>query len=99
MGGIELVRNKSTKEAVDPTLAVAPYAIKRAQEHGLITRSLGQTLAHFKLSTVINVVDFLYPGARDKGRRGTPYAVRRLDGQNHDRSQIGENEEGEDHKQ
>ena len=45
IGGIELVKNKKTKESFDPKLAVGPYAVKCAQEHGLITRSLGDTLA------------------------------------------------------
>jgi len=45
IGGIELVKDKKTKESFDPKLAVGPYAVKCAQEHGLITRSLGDTLA------------------------------------------------------
>jgi 4-aminobutyrate--pyruvate transaminase len=45
IGGIEIVRDKKTRESFDPKLAVGPYAVARAQAHGLITRSLGDTLA------------------------------------------------------
>jgi 4-aminobutyrate--pyruvate transaminase len=45
IGGIELVKDKKTKEPFDPKLAVGPYAIARALGNGLITRSLGDTLA------------------------------------------------------
>ncbi len=45
IGGIELVKDKKTKESFDPKLAVGPYAVARAQANGLITRSLGDTLA------------------------------------------------------
>ena len=45
IGGIEIVKDKKTKESFDPKLAVGPYAVGRAQAHGLITRSLGDTLA------------------------------------------------------
>jgi 4-aminobutyrate--pyruvate transaminase len=45
IGGIEIVKDKKTRESFDPKLAVGPYAVARAQAHGLITRSLGDTLA------------------------------------------------------
>ncbi len=45
IGGIELVKNTKTKEAFDAMLAVGPYAVRRAQEHGLLTRALGDTVA------------------------------------------------------
>ncbi|MGE0121051.1 MAG: aspartate aminotransferase family protein [Dongiaceae bacterium] len=45
IGGIELVRNRTTKESFDPQLRVGAYAVKCAQEHGLLTRALGDTVA------------------------------------------------------
>jgi 4-aminobutyrate--pyruvate transaminase len=45
IGGIELVRNKKTKESFDPTAGVGPYAVRCAQVHGLLTRPLGDTIA------------------------------------------------------
>jgi 4-aminobutyrate--pyruvate transaminase len=45
VGGVELVRNRTTKESFDPKLAVGAYAVKCAQEHGLLTRALGDTVA------------------------------------------------------
>jgi 4-aminobutyrate--pyruvate transaminase len=41
---LEIVRDKATKEAFDPSLGVAAYAGKRAQAHGVITRALGDTV-------------------------------------------------------
>ena len=41
---LEIVRDKATKEAFDPSLGVAAYAGKRAQAHGVITRALGETV-------------------------------------------------------
>jgi 4-aminobutyrate---pyruvate transaminase len=41
IGAVEIVRNKATKASFDPKLAVAPFLAKRAQEHGLIVRPLG----------------------------------------------------------
>ncbi|MBM3573863.1 MAG: aminotransferase class III-fold pyridoxal phosphate-dependent enzyme, partial [Alphaproteobacteria bacterium] len=43
--GIELVRNKATKESFDPKLMVGAHASRRAQEHGLIVRAMLDTLA------------------------------------------------------
>jgi 4-aminobutyrate--pyruvate transaminase len=45
IGGVELVRNRSTKESFDPKLGVGAFAVKCAQEHGLLTRALGDTVA------------------------------------------------------
>jgi 4-aminobutyrate--pyruvate transaminase len=45
VGAIELVRNKQTKESFDPKQAVGPHVIRRAQEHGLIVRTLGDSVA------------------------------------------------------
>jgi|UPI0004B45654 4-aminobutyrate--pyruvate transaminase len=41
VGTLELVKDKRTKETFDPGLGVAVYAGKRAQAHGMITRSIG----------------------------------------------------------
>ncbi|MGQ0662918.1 MAG: aspartate aminotransferase family protein [Pseudomonadota bacterium] len=40
IGAIQLVREKGRKQLFDPKQAVGPYFAKRAQEHGLIVRSL-----------------------------------------------------------
>lgn len=45
IGTLELVRNKSTKEAFKPSDGVAIYAGKRAQAHGVITRALGDNFS------------------------------------------------------
>jgi 4-aminobutyrate--pyruvate transaminase len=45
IAGIELVRNKETKESFDPKQMVGAYLSKRAQEHGLIQRAMMDTLA------------------------------------------------------
>jgi len=45
IGGIELVKDRKTKEPFDAMLAVGPHAVRRAQEHGLLTRALGDTVA------------------------------------------------------
>ncbi len=45
IGGVELVKNKATKEPFDPRLGVGPYAVKCAQEHGLLTRALVDSVA------------------------------------------------------
>lgn len=45
LGGLELVRNKSTKEVFPPTDGVALYTGKRAQAHGVITRGMGDTVS------------------------------------------------------
>jgi 4-aminobutyrate---pyruvate transaminase len=44
IGTLELVKNKSTKEPFDPSWGVAAHVGRCAQEYGLITRSLGDTV-------------------------------------------------------
>ncbi len=41
IAGVELVANKETKENFDPKMAVGPYLVGRAQEHGVILRAMG----------------------------------------------------------
>jgi 4-aminobutyrate--pyruvate transaminase len=43
LAGVELVRNKATKEAFDPTLGVGAMAGRIAQEHGVLCRPVGDT--------------------------------------------------------
>jgi 4-aminobutyrate--pyruvate transaminase len=43
IAGVELVRNKKTKEAFDPTLMVGAQSGRIAQEHGLLGRPVGDT--------------------------------------------------------
>jgi 4-aminobutyrate--pyruvate transaminase len=45
VAGVELVKNKATKEAFDPKQLVGGYLSRRAQEHGLIARGMMDTLA------------------------------------------------------
>jgi len=45
IGGIELVKNKATKEPFDPKAGIGGYAVKCAQGHGLLTRALADTVA------------------------------------------------------
>ena len=44
IGGIELVKNKQTKEAFAPSDGVGAFCAARSQEHGLITRAMGDSL-------------------------------------------------------
>ena len=44
IGGIELVKNKKTKEAFGPKDGVGAFCAARAQEHGLITRAMGDSM-------------------------------------------------------
>ena len=44
IGTLELVKDKSTKEPFDPAWGVATHVGRCAQEYGLITRSLGDTV-------------------------------------------------------
>ncbi|WP_342643879.1 aspartate aminotransferase family protein [Rhodoligotrophos ferricapiens] len=41
VGTMELVKDRASKETFDPAVGVAAYAGKRAQAHGVITRSIG----------------------------------------------------------
>jgi 4-aminobutyrate--pyruvate transaminase len=45
IAGVELVRNKATKEAFDPALALGAQAVRVAQDHGVLSRALGDTFA------------------------------------------------------
>ncbi len=45
IGGIELVADKSSKTSFDPAKAVGAYLAKRAEDHGLIIRALGDSIA------------------------------------------------------
>ncbi|MDA0704486.1 MAG: aspartate aminotransferase family protein [Proteobacteria bacterium] len=44
IGGIELVKNKDTKEPFDPKAGVGPYCAARVQEHGAILRAMGDAI-------------------------------------------------------
>lgn len=44
IGGLELVKDKVSRESFDPALGVAVYAAKRALAHGVITRGLNDTV-------------------------------------------------------
>ncbi|MGE0253055.1 MAG: aspartate aminotransferase family protein [Alphaproteobacteria bacterium] len=45
VAGVELVRDKASGEAFDPALGVGPWCVKRAEEHGLIVRAIGDTVS------------------------------------------------------
>lgn len=45
LGGVELVRDKETKEVFAPEVGVVPYCIARCEASGLILRPLGNTIA------------------------------------------------------
>ena len=45
VAGVELVRDKATKESFDPANAVGAFCGERAQEHGLIVRPLADSIA------------------------------------------------------
>jgi len=45
IGAIELVADKKTRRPFDPKLGIGSYCVKRAQEHGLIVRALGDSVA------------------------------------------------------
>jgi len=45
VAGVELVKNKETKESFDPGDGVGAYLCARAQEHGTIARAIGDTIA------------------------------------------------------
>lgn len=44
LGGIELVANKKTKESFSPNNAVGPYLMQKAQDYGLMLRSLDDVI-------------------------------------------------------
>ena len=45
VGAVELVKDKATRESFDPKQAVGPYAVGRAQEHGVILRAIVDSVA------------------------------------------------------
>lgn len=45
MAGIELVRNRGTREAFEPSFAVGALVEQRTRAHGLVVRNLGDTIA------------------------------------------------------
>jgi 4-aminobutyrate--pyruvate transaminase len=45
VGAVELVRDKATKAPFDPAEGVGPFLSKRAHQHGLIVRPLGDSIA------------------------------------------------------
>ena len=45
IGALELVKDKATKEPFPPAAAIGPKAALAAQEHGVILRAMGDTLA------------------------------------------------------
>ena len=45
MGALELVRDRKTRQAFDPAHAVGPQAVRFARQHGLIVRTLGDSVA------------------------------------------------------
>ena len=47
IGAIELVRDKATKEAFDPKAGVGAYLVRRAQDHGVILRSMPGDIVAF----------------------------------------------------
>jgi 4-aminobutyrate--pyruvate transaminase len=54
MAGVELVRDKATKQSFEPKLGVGAYLVKRAQTHGAILRSVVGDIICFSPPLVIN---------------------------------------------
>ena len=54
IGAIELAENPAQRKPFDPARAVGPYLIRRAQEHGLITRSLSGDVIAFSPPLIIS---------------------------------------------
>ncbi|QDW36880.1 aspartate aminotransferase family protein [Bradyrhizobium sp. KBS0727] len=65
IGTLELVKDKVTKEPYDPAWGVATHVGKRAQEHGLITRALGDTV-NFCPPLIINKTEIAEMFARTR---------------------------------
>ena len=53
IGAIELAEDPAQRKPFDPLRAVGPYFIRRAQEHGLITRSLSGDVIAFSPPLII----------------------------------------------
>ena len=45
MAAVELVKDKATREPFDPGAGVGAHLAKRALEHGLIVRAIGDVIA------------------------------------------------------
>jgi 4-aminobutyrate--pyruvate transaminase len=45
IAGVELVRDKATREPFDPALAIGPFLNGRAERHGLLVRAIGDTIS------------------------------------------------------
>ena len=57
MVGIELVKNKETKEAFEWTERVGVQVCKRSRELGMIIRPLGNTIVFMPLASTIDEID------------------------------------------
>ena len=57
MVGIELVKNKETKEAFEWTERVGVQVCKRSRELGMILRPLGNTIVFMPLASTIDEID------------------------------------------
>ena len=47
IGACEFIADKKAKRSFDPKQGIGPYCAARAQDHGLIVRSLGDTIAFY----------------------------------------------------
>jgi 4-aminobutyrate--pyruvate transaminase len=54
IGAIELAEDPKQRKPFDPKRGVGAYFIKRAQEHGLITRALGGDIIAFSPPLIIS---------------------------------------------
>lgn len=45
LAGVELVRDKATHAPFDAALAIGPFCNRRAEEHGLMVRAIGDTIS------------------------------------------------------
>ena len=56
VGAIEVVADREAKTPFDPSLKVGPYVAKAAEQHGVITRAIGDVLA-FSPPLIIEAAD------------------------------------------
>jgi 4-aminobutyrate--pyruvate transaminase len=54
IGAIELAEDPAQRRPFDPALGAGAYFVRRAQEHGLITRSLGGDIIAFSPPLIIS---------------------------------------------
>jgi 4-aminobutyrate--pyruvate transaminase len=61
IGAIELAKDPAARRPFDPKRGVGAYFVRRAQEHGLIVRSLGGDVIAFSPPLIINEteIDFI----------------------------------------